>query len=233
MLSAWSGAFGRPLTDNCASMPERLELRGSRLFYSGEWRLKRIKLDRLLDDFLRLGDQFSSPPDALAFARKYGPLFLCEHHGIAAYHKPLLLNRSPLGPAPIFPIDKPFKYDWCGPRAERGRGDTFSERIEVWFKLTRRATSLLRVASAVRTDGNAPEELWEQADGFQGSFKERFGSFWAYLDNPSNRLAANLDCWIVSADVCLRVRAENRSLVAALGGNSFSGGRVSSRVTSC
>jgi len=152
---------------------------------------------------------------------KYGPLVLCEYHGIAAYHKPLLLSRSPLGPAPIYPIDKPFEYNWCGPRPERDGHDAFSERVEVWFKLARRATSLLRVASAVRTQGNASEELWEQADGFRGSLKERFGPFWAYLDNPRNRLAANLDCWIVTGDVCLRVQAEDRSLVAALGGNPF------------
>jgi len=220
MLSAWSGGFGRPLTDDRVLMPADLELHGSRLVYSGEGRFHKIRLDRLLDDFLGLADQFVSARDAFGFARKYGPLKLCEHHGIAAYHKPLLMNRSsPLGPAPIFGVDEPFTYDWCGPRVERRSPEVYSEGVEAWFALARRAQDLLRVASAVRTEGDAPADLWEKADGFKGSFKERDGLAWAYLDNPWNRLAANLDRWILSADMTLRVRAEQGSLVAALGAN--------------
>ena len=52
-------------------MPADLELRGSRLVYSGEGRFRRIKLERLLDDFLGLADQFVSARDAFSFARKY------------------------------------------------------------------------------------------------------------------------------------------------------------------
>jgi hypothetical protein len=77
------------------------------------------------------------------------------------------------------------------------------------------------VANAVRLNGNAPGELWFEADGFAESFRERWGSAWAYLDNPWHRLAANLDYWIVAADVCFMVDVEGPSLSARLGPNPF------------
>jgi hypothetical protein len=52
LLSRWTGGFGRPLTDNCVSMHDTVDLRGLRLIYSGAWRIKRIKPEHLLDDFL-------------------------------------------------------------------------------------------------------------------------------------------------------------------------------------
>ena len=217
LLSRWSGGLGRPLTGNYVGMPESLELRGSRLVYSAAGRLKRVAPEHLLDDFLKLADQFADSRDILTFARRYGPLYLCEHHGIAAYHKPVLMTFSPLGPTPIFGIDEPFKFAWCAPRLERRSPETFSEPVEAWFSLARRAANLLRVSNAVRLYGNAPVELWEKADGFAGSFGQRFGRSWVYLDNPWHRLAANLNNWIISADVCLRVLVERESLVASLG----------------
>jgi hypothetical protein len=39
--------------------------------------------------------------------------------------------------------------------------------------------------------------------------------------HPWQRLAANLDNWIISADVGLRVRAEGKSLIASLGATPF------------
>ena len=44
----------------------------------------------------------------------------------------------------------------------------------------------------VRLHGDAPPEVWEQVDGFQGSFGQNSGARWRYLDNPRQRLAANL-----------------------------------------
>ncbi|MGB3549618.1 MAG: hypothetical protein WA993_02935 [Candidatus Binatus sp.] len=226
LLSRWTGGLGRPMTASQVAMPRSLELRGQRLVYSVDRKLRRIQPDELLDRFIALSDRFNTPADVLSFARRYGPLYLCDHHGIAAYHKPLLMNRAPLGPAPIFGVDELFKYDWCGPRLDSRRPETFSEPIEAWFRLARRASSLLRAANTVRLQGDAPPELWEQVDGFRGSFGKEFGASWKYLDNPSQRLAANLETWLVMAEVCLRVEVQGESLTASLGpapltGSSF------------
>jgi hypothetical protein len=82
-----------------------LEVRGSRLVYSEKGRVKRIDAIKLLDRFIGLADPACSNLDLAAFAKDYGPLFLCQHHGLAAYHKPLLMTFSVLGPAPIIGID--------------------------------------------------------------------------------------------------------------------------------
>jgi hypothetical protein len=223
LFSRWTGALGRPLTGNCAAMPKTLELQGSRLVYSRGSRMRRIDSSRLLDHFVSLADSSAGNRDLLRFALRYGPLYLCEHHGIAAYHKPVLMSSSssPLGPAPRADVDKPFEYSWCGPKVERREPLTFSESVEAWRRLARRARSLLLVASSVRLNGAAPAELWEQADGFRGSFGKDYGRRLAYLDDPWNRLAANLDYWINAADICLRIEAEGQSLVASLGTNPF------------
>jgi hypothetical protein len=191
-------------------------LRGKRLVYSVERRLKRIQPDQLLDRFIALSGRFTTPADVLSFARRYGPLYLCDHHGIAAYHKPLLMSQSPLGPPPIYGVDEPFKYEWCGPRLDSRKPKTFSEPIEAWFGLARRASTLLEAANTVRLHGDAPPELWEGVDGFVGSFGQKSGALWAYLDDPKERLAANLDAWLVMADVHLLVGVQGESLTASL-----------------
>lgn len=126
LLSRWTGGLGRPLTGNYISMPESIELRGSRLVYSRKRTLKRVKPERLLDDFLELADESANNRDILRFARRHGPLYLCESHGIAAYHRPVLMSFSSLGPAPIFGIDEPFKYKWCTPKLECSSPETYS-----------------------------------------------------------------------------------------------------------
>jgi hypothetical protein len=221
LLSRSTGGLGRPLTGSRAFVPAHLEVRRSRLVYSDLGRVKRLDTLRLLDRFVALADQQSTDRDVHEFAIHYGPLYLCEHHGLAAYHKPLLMNFSALGPAPLFGIDEPFKYRWCGPKVERKTPLTLSEPIEKWRELAARAKALLLVANAIRLEGDAPEDLWTKADGFTGSFGRSYGQTWAYLDEPWNRLAANLDYWIAAADICLRIRVEERSLVANLGSNQL------------
>ncbi len=217
LLSRWTGSLGRPMVASQIGLPISLKLRDQRLVYSVERRLAHIQPEELLDRFIALSGRFISSADVLTFARRYGPLYLCDHHGIAAFHKPLLMNRAPLGPAAIFGVDEPFKYDWCGPRLDSRKPETLSESIEAWFRLARRASSLLQAANAVRLQGDAPPELWEQVDGFVGSFGQKFGALWEYLDNPSHRLAANLEAWLVAADVHLRVEVQSESLIASLG----------------
>ncbi|HTT75760.1 MAG TPA: hypothetical protein VMF50_07225 [Candidatus Binataceae bacterium] len=217
LLSRWNGGLARPLIGDYVSMPRHLELRGARLLYSGNQWFKHIDASRLLDRFIGLSDQFSSDRDILAFARQYGPLYLCEHHGLAIYHKPLLMNRSPLGPSPIFGIDEPFKYRWCKAKLECRNPEMFSEPLETWRVLAARAANLLLVANTIRLQGDAPPELWEKVDGFG----ERCGSAWAFLDNPWNRLAAGLDYWMVAAEVGIRIGAEGQSVVASLASNPF------------
>jgi len=202
-------------------VPAHVELRRARLCYSAEGKLRRLGLSGLLDDFVALADPQSGDHDILKFAKQYGPLYLCKDHGLVSYHKPLLMSGSALGPAPIVGVDEPFKYQWCAPRLERQHPRTFSEPLERWRVLAMQARHLLLAANAVRSVGDAPPELWEKVDGFSGSFRKHYGPGWAYLDQPWPRLAANLDYWIVAADVGVRVSAENHSLVALLGSNPF------------
>jgi hypothetical protein len=219
LFSSWTGGLGRPLTGNYAIVPAHLELRGARLLYSAVGKVKRLDPSRLLDHFVSLADLQSGDRDILEFAKRYGPLYLCEHHGLAAYHKPLLMSFSALGPTPIFGVDEAFKYSHCEPRLERRNPATLSEPVERWRALATRAKNLLLIANAIQLDGDAAPELWEKADGFKGGFGRRYGRTWEYLDEPWHRLAANLDYWIAAADVCLRVRVEKQSLVAILGSN--------------
>jgi hypothetical protein len=219
LLSRWTGGLGRPLTGSRAFVPAHLQVRRSRLVYSDFGRVMRLDTSRLLDRFVALADQESTDRDVLEFAILYGPLYLCEHHGLAAFHKPLLMNFSALGPTPLFGIDEPFKYRWCGPKVERKTPLTLSEPIEKWRELATRAKALLLVANAIRFEGDAPQDLWKKADGFTGGFGRSYGQKWAYLDQPWYRLAANLDYWIAAAEICLRVDVEKRSLVASLGSN--------------
>jgi hypothetical protein len=166
---------------------------GSRLIYLNDWRIKRIKEpEHLLDDFLSV----RNAEDVLWFAKKYGPLYLCGHHGIAAYDRPILMSYGRLGPSPIFGIDEPFKYMWCGPKVERRRPKIFGICRNLVLTRTSRGNPL-RAANAVRLTGQAPLEMWERVDGFQGSFAKNFGRYWAYLDQPWNGLAANLERWIL------------------------------------
>jgi len=202
-------------------VPKSLALRLGRLCYSGEGQIKSLDPKLLLDRFVSLGRPGSRDEEILEFAKRYGPLYLCKAHGMVSYHKPLLMSFSALGPPPIFGVDEPFKYEWCWPTVECQNPRTLSESLEKWRALATRANNLLRVATAVRRTGEAPRALWEELDGFTGSFAQRDGASWAYLDEPWSRLAANLEYWIVAADVCVQVGTENQDLVALLGSNPF------------
>lgn len=182
------------------AMPTNLQLRGQRLVYSIERRLKQVQTEELLDRFIALSGGWMMPGDVLSFARRYGPLYLCDRHGIAAYHMPLLINHGVLGPAPIS-ADEPFKYDWCGPRLDSRKPETLSEPIEVWFKLAKSASSLLTAANMVRLHGDAPPELVEQVDGFQGNFGQKFGKRWRYLDDPASDWLPISRNGLITADV--------------------------------
>jgi hypothetical protein len=88
LFSSWSGGLGRPLIGNYASQPAHLALRGDRLLYSAERHLRQLDAGRLLDEFVALADADQTNQDVLDFAKRYGPLYLCEHHGIAAGGRP-------------------------------------------------------------------------------------------------------------------------------------------------
>jgi hypothetical protein len=221
LFSRWNGGLGRPLTGNYAIVPKRIELRGSRLVYTGEGKITRLDPSRMLDRFVALAEPRSRDQNILEFAKRYGPLYLCKHHGLAAYHKPLLMTFGAVGPAPLFGVDEPFKYQWCEPKLEQKDPLVLSEPLEKWRVLATRAKNLLLVANAVHLEGNAPAELWEKTDGFAGSFRKLYGPKWGYLDEPWPRLAANLEYWIVAADVSVRVDVDGRSLSVILGSNQF------------
>jgi hypothetical protein len=134
--------------------------------------IKRIDSSHLLDRFVELADSSSANLGILAFAKRYGPLYLCDRHALASYHMSVRTPFNAFGPAPQVGVDERLEHCWCGPRLERHSPVTFSEPIQVWRTFARRIENLLLVAGAVRIEGKAAPELWEKADGFCGSFAQ-------------------------------------------------------------
>jgi hypothetical protein len=217
LFSSWTDGLGRPLTGSRALIPENVKVEGSRLVYSGVGALRRIDSSELLDQFVELASPASESRDIEAFARQYGPMHICERHGIASSHRNLLTTFSPLGPSPN--LDEGIESRFCAAKLERRTPQTFSEPIETWRALAKRARRLLEIANTVRLSGKVSADDWRQVDGMEESFGKTYGTSWSYLDNPWCRIGANLDWWMVAADVCLRVVVDGPALSAQLGPN--------------
>jgi hypothetical protein len=140
------------------------------------------EIQRLLWEFVKLAD--SSDETIETFARKWGPLGLCEKHHAALCHdaiydqpesKPALRQMPDLFFAPI-----------CPPSIER-KG-VYSEPIEHWRRYSRRAGALVRVAGHVRLGQTAAPTDWQiltGSDGPENPFVRLGGAFnlWAWLSD--------------------------------------------------
>jgi hypothetical protein len=121
------------------------------------------RLDRVLIDFVTLAN--ATRREFLRFARAYGPLFLCEKHGLPALH-PTLPDEH-VGPSSL-------RIDICFPKL-RSRGDEvleqietlpkFLEDLEVWRYWARHALAVLKLASQLKAGKSGKSDDWLTAVG--------------------------------------------------------------------
>lgn len=90
------GRLGRVVPSGKLYVPRDIQLEDTRLAYSAlidppSQRGRTAEPDaRVLDYFLKLCDASGAPDsDVVAFAKKWGPLYLCERHSL-----PLVIRRS-------------------------------------------------------------------------------------------------------------------------------------------
>ena len=100
----------------------------------------------MLDAFVRI----KGADDVLRFARRYGPLSLCEH-GLPASHRPV----------PRFRLDKPPADSYCRPV---GYPSNCSEPVGRWYFYVRLARALLEIGAA----------SWQERPGSKTSWKDVF-----------------------------------------------------------
>jgi hypothetical protein len=113
----------------------------------------------LLEDFLSLHTE--SERSILAFARTYGPLFLCKHkrpythNPKSAFTYPNVeVEREPFALASLSESNlRGWSYDGCLP--------TGREPIRVWKDLSHRVSMLFSVASALREGNLAKRKMME------------------------------------------------------------------------
>jgi hypothetical protein len=175
-----------------------------------------IDTSGLLIRFVALSD--AGADDVLAFARTYGPLWLCERHSIVSWHRPIMSMSSWLAPTETL---RAYEISWinmiCLPRIEGSSPQTWSEPFEGWRSLARSVGILLRALHAVHMPGRViGSAMWQAIEGFELP-DEALGP----LADDSRRLAENLNAWIQKTDVQLIISATNRRFHAALGSNPY------------
>jgi hypothetical protein len=239
-LPAWPpGHLGQPIAT--IKRPEMLRLDGESLVWSDRDELTRVETTRLLDRFIKLGDAV----EILKFAQEFGPLHLCGRHPqIVAGHRPLGMIASMIGglsPVPGFAEmdEAELKAAFCASKfhANTFEGDwgysrprprtvlkpiEYSEPLADWRRLAAQAQALLEIADRIhRTRRKIDAATWNRLeDGIDLDDASLPG---AYISNPRNRIAENLNRWILIADVTLYVRAQGPSYPARLGPSRATG----------
>jgi hypothetical protein len=210
-----AGSLGRA-TRAVVALPERVDKDNSRLIWLPRGKVVPIDtrdLGDLVYRFLRLTD---SDEAILEFARKFGPLWICRRHDVAAYHPPTLFMPGALGPGPTGNDDmglKPvFDYNCLPEKLKDGR---WAESLGTWRRFSLRAKSVLAIAARLKAGKDISKEEWRAVDGFDWDW-EKWGA-WAYLADPWSRLAETLNWWLVIAQAQPFVTAHNNSLRASIG----------------
>jgi len=122
------------------------------------------RLDRVLIDFVTLANA-TSRDRFLQFARTYGPLFLCEKHGLPALHPTLPSEQAGLSS---------LGAEICLPKL-RDRGDDvldqiktpseFLENLKVWRYWAKHAFAVLNLASQLKVGNSGKPDDWLTAIG--------------------------------------------------------------------
>jgi hypothetical protein len=202
-LTGANDRIGQPITDAAVAMPDSIEILHDHLVWSARGRFKRLKHpEAVLDAFLRLASE-NEPDAVLNFAKAYGPLWLCKKHGIAAWHRPLAQVRNAFGPALLVGEEINLSSLWCVPGGAR---EHFYEPLVRWRTLAIRARNLLLIAAQLHRGQRPSRETWAEHDGETEDFR-KLGA-WAWLADPWNRLAENLNWWLECANAAAMVEAQ-------------------------
>lgn len=132
-------------------VPDRLEIRDGELHWGTTTRSKSVS--RLTNDFLSefldlggLDDDTELESRVLRYARKWGPLHLCEAHGLPETH------TQPVNGLFSFEL---FPRTECAPKVEPT--GTNSEPIELWREISRRAWGLHRSRVEAQVNGTTSD----------------------------------------------------------------------------
>jgi hypothetical protein len=171
-----AGSLGRA-TRAVVALPERVDKDNSRLIWLPRGKVVPIDtrdLGDLVYRFLRLTD---SDEAILEFARKFGPLWICRRHDVAAYHPPTLFMPGALGPGPTGNDDmglKPvFDYNCLPEKLKDGR---WAESLGTWRRFSLRAKSVLAIAARLKAGKDISKEEWRAVDGFDWDW-EKWGAW--------------------------------------------------------
>jgi hypothetical protein len=214
-LEGENGFLGQPIAGATAAIPDSIQIAAGHLVWSPGGRFRRLKNpEAVLDAFVNLAVD-DQPRAILSFAQRFGPLWLCERHGIVAWHRPVFQFRNGLGPAPAAGDEEvnPASLT-CPPGRIPGH---FHEPLASWHALALRARNLLLVTAQLRDGEIPPRAAWAKVDGFTESFKDA----WVRLEDPWNRLAENLNWFFEVADVASLVESERASLSLVLRSRSI------------
>jgi transposase-like protein len=215
ILNFADGRLARP-TRSMVAKPARIDRDGDRLVWLPKGKLVEINPAEPYDavyQFMLLAD--ANETEILAFARSYGPLWVCKRHQIAAFHAPLPAIAGPLGPT-YADLDEikanAVAASYCSP--EKLKDGRYAEPLETWRQLARRAKNLLTAASKLKSGESISADEWHRLDGFSDS---DFPGYWSYLTDPWWRLAENLNWWLAAAQVRPFVAPNNGSLRTSFG----------------
>ena len=131
---------------------------GKAIAFRGPWRQGRGPYAALLREFIALGD--ADDQAILDFARRNGPLWICEH-GIPASHIRVVGSTTEE------------VADALGGHSQgelRRRLGGHRELIADWRALIGQAAAIARVAKHVRTSSAVPDHLWAQVESRSQSF---------------------------------------------------------------
>jgi hypothetical protein len=209
-MSGAAGYLGRPATGATVAIPDKAKVGDGMLSWSQAGRFRPVKNPAdVLQKFVSLAVK-ADDEDILAFAQEFGPLWLCAKHGIIVNHRPILGPvRNAFGP---LPTANELKGPLACPTAVRERMNC--EPLDAWRRLATRAQNLMLAARLINLGEEMPSEAWISIDGDKTDFS-RYEA-WAHLADPRQRLAENLNWWMLAADINLTVRAEPKGLRTAL-----------------
>ncbi|MGO9062750.1 MAG: hypothetical protein ACLQU2_36120 [Candidatus Binataceae bacterium] len=145
------GGLEREILTKCWPLPDNIEVRENRLWYSFGQAPELAKLGQgFLSDFLKIAD--ASPNDlpkaVKRYATRYGVLELCEKHLLPRSHPNYADVRYPPTLGAEF-------YGYCPPRQE---GKRFCERLSEWRYWSRQALALVNLAGNAKRGQLSPRK---------------------------------------------------------------------------
>jgi hypothetical protein len=143
-LFSWDDPGDSNLTPDYILVPGVVSFSAGRLRYERSRGQRKSPTPRILDGFLRLAD--ATDEQITKFAKRWGPLYLCEH-GLPASHNPEYDEHT------FFPTPR------CEPEDFTGRAG--SESLDAWRVLSRKANAIVHLAQALGAAKRGASKDWQ------------------------------------------------------------------------